>query len=173
MDLNLIKYILKFSTSWTNILYLLYYIYTLNYRVPLYFTNFIISLVFTTFIWGTYITFVYIENIFNYGFYINYINHKKEKFNLIIYIFSIIVHFIPFIHILHNYKTYINNSICYTNIYNSIIKTFLLLIVYVIIYLFFTDMYKQYFRIPTKILIIPCAVIFSISTIFLYYIQSI
>jgi hypothetical protein len=159
---NLPLYYAQFLTWWNVILYLVYIIYSNYYKVPIYITNFIISIIITSGLCGNYITYRYANYI------INYLYVKNEFY---MYIGNYIIHTIPLISVLYYYKKYINNSIIEDNILKSFIKTIIITIIYVFIYCTLIDINYIYFRLPSHLIVIPAIIVFTISLIYINYIQ--
>ena len=161
---NLPLYYAQFLTWWSVILYLVYIIYSNYYKVPIYITNFILSIIITSGLCGTYITYRYGDYIINYLYFKNVIY---------MYLGDFIIHIIPFISVLYYYTKYINNSIMEDNILQSFIKTLIITIIYIFIYLTLIDINYIYFKLPSYLIIVPGIIVFTITLIYINYIQYI
>lgn len=149
---NLVKFIFSFFTTWSLSLYIIYMltVHNINYKIPLWITNFIISLIITIGIYGTFIIHYKKETIIK-----KYPLTKKE-----IILTDLLIHIIPLIHILCYKNVYINNS---DHNDKSITKSLILMYTMTLIYVYNFNISKIYFGMNKFALIIPSIIIFWIT----------
>lgn len=156
--IQFINYMYQFFTIWSLTLYIIYLLIknNINYTIPIYITNYIISSIITVGIIGSIITYTKINSIKQVFF-------NKFKINVdnkIIYLFDLLVHVLPLIHILINKNKFINTS---SKSNNSFYKSLLILAVILLIYLPNHNISNIYFNINYYKLLIPSFSIFIIQ----------